>query len=133
MNRITQVNMAHNGKAFSPGKEQVAHYHLVVCDGGAPRVLAVLRLYTGRHCAPSVVYAACFLRGGGQRLDAWGEGHGSARGWGYYRPAVAAQRALESAGLRYMRDMHNEDSIPEALLAYGMWLGYEPENMTVIS
>lgn len=125
--------MAHNAKSFAPLKEQVAHYHLVACDGGAPRVLAVLRIYTSRKQVAYTVHAACWLGGGGRRLDACGAGHGSTSGWGVYKPAVAAELALEKAGLRFEHPIKSEADISDALMAYGVWLGYEPQNMAVIS
>ena len=88
----------------------------------SPRSLVDLRIYEGRSRSASVVYALAWINS----LGEYGNGKGSAGGYGYDKYSAAAGEALDSAGVTLSERIEGvgETAIRAALVAIAHAAGY---------
>ena len=88
----------------------------------SPKSIVDLRIYEGRSRSASVVYALAWINA----LGEYGNGKGSAGGYGYDKYSAAAGEALESAGVTLSERIEGvgETAIRAALVAIAHAAGY---------
>lgn len=122
-----------NATNYSPEKETVDRWLVVVFTGETIETAIDARFYMGRSSQAQVVY--CSLWAHSRQRDRFIAGRGQAGGCGYHKLSAALDEALASAGVKLGKriDGAGETAMRHALLAVASALGYDGCPIEVIS
>ena len=120
--KATLSDKQNNGKNYSPEKEMISSWDVIVnTDDGLKNIITV-RCYMGRSASSSVVYAPVWVHS----YDYCISGTGKAGGYGYHKQSAAIAGAIRSAGIELDKDISGvgDSAIEEALEAIASALGF---------
>ena len=121
--KATLSDKQNNGKNYSPEKELISSWDVIVNTDDGLKNIATARCYMGRSASASVVYASIWINS----PDYHGSGTGKAGGYGYHKISAAISEAIESAGIELDKDITGvgDSAIEDALRAIAQALGFD--------